>query len=305
VTYPRCSLLVPCRNAARFLPQLWTTVSAQTRPFDELICYDDGSVDNTGAVARALGAKVLKAEGSSQGVSHARNQLWHAASGDWVHFHDADDLLEPDFLAGMLAAVSPETDVVICNATWRFESGGLEREWIYSDTELGRDPAAYLVTHPVGGINGLYRREVLAQVKGFSTHLPIWEDADLHVRLALAGARFAAVERSLVTAIRRPGSLSVDLHRNWTARLAALESYVTMSASYSFRQALAHSAEEAAGALACLRNEQGVAQAIRLCHDLGLRPPSTRNPALAAMRGLLPTSTLLRVQAWWRRRARD
>ncbi len=47
-----CSLLIPCHNAAQYLLRLWETVQAQTVPFDEIICYDDGSTDNTAEVGR-------------------------------------------------------------------------------------------------------------------------------------------------------------------------------------------------------------------------------------------------------------
>ena len=92
---PTCSLLVPCHNAAAHLPRLWETVRAQAKPFDELICYDDASTDRTADVARTLGATVIRGD-TNHGAAHARNRLWQAAHGEWVHFHDADDLLDPN-----------------------------------------------------------------------------------------------------------------------------------------------------------------------------------------------------------------
>ena len=295
-----CSLLVPCRNAAGFLPRLWATVQNQTRPFDECICYDDGSSDGTSDVARRLGASLLGTP-PSQGVSRARNQLWRSARCEWVHFHDADDLMDAEFLQAMVAATADDVDAVICNATWRFESGGLQREWRYSEAELRRDPPAYLVTHPVGGINGLYRRSVLERVGGFCEKLPVWEDADLHVRLALAGCRFRVVERPLVTALRRDDSLSADQRRNWDCRISALESYVALSTSPAFLQAVATAAEEAARELAALGDDRATFRALRLCHSLGLKPPTTRHALLSALRPFLPPATLLRLQHRWRR----
>lgn len=302
MSVPRCSLLIPCRNGASFLPRLWTSVRAQGRPFDECLCYDDASTDGTAAVARDLGATVL-AGTTPRGAAGARNVLWQATGCEWVHFHDADDLMDAEFLAAMAAAATADVDAVICNATWRFESGGIQREWRYSEAELRRDPAAYLVTHPVGGINGLYRRSLLERVGGFSEDLPVWEDADLHVRMALAGGRFRVVERSLVTALRRADSLSADQRRNWTCRLAALETYVPRATSPAFREAVAAAAEDAARELAALRDGAATQRALRLCRGLGLNPPTTRHPLLAALRPFLTTSALLRLQHRWRRHA--
>jgi hypothetical protein len=203
----------------------------------------------------------------------------------------------------MTAAADDNVDAIICNAAWRFESGGLERDWTYSNSDLRQDPPAYLVKHPVGGINGLYRRTVLERIGGFSESLAVWEDADLHVRLALAGCRFRVVERSLVTALRRNDSLSADLKRNWNARVSALESYAQLVASPSFRHSIAEAAEEAAGELASLREVGGANRAIRLCRSLGVNPPTTRNPLLAALRPFVPAAKLLRLQRKWRHRA--
>lgn len=295
-----CSLLVPCRNAYRFLPRLWASVRAQTRPFDDIICYDDCSSDGTATLARALGATVISGA-TPRGAAGARNRLWKAARTEWVHFHDADDLMDADFLQTMAAAATDEVDAVICNATWRFESGGIQREWRYSDAELRRDPASYLVKHPVGGINGLYRRSLLERVGGFSEELPVWEDADLHVRIALAGGRFRVVERPLVTALRRDDSLSADQRRNWNCRLSALESYVPKSHSPSFSRAIGDAAEEAASELATIGEMPAARRALDLCRSLGLNPPTTRHPLLAALRPFLPAVTLLRLQRRWRR----
>lgn len=55
---PLVSLLVPCYNAAPFLPRLMESVRAQTRPFTTILCYDDGSTDDT-AVARSLGLEIM------------------------------------------------------------------------------------------------------------------------------------------------------------------------------------------------------------------------------------------------------
>jgi glycosyltransferase involved in cell wall biosynthesis len=297
------SLLIPCFNAAEFLPQLWETVRAQTRAFDEVLCYDDASSDNTSAVARSLGATVIRGERNA-GPAFARNELWRAARGAWVHFHDADDLLRSNFLERMTARATDATDVVICNAEWQ---QALDRRpflmWRYSEAELRDDPAAYLLSHPVGGINGFYRRTALEKIGGFDPQLHVWEDADLHVRLALSGARFAVVEEPLVIALRRNDSLSAPPLRNWLNRLAALDNYSRLAGTSTFTQALASEAERAASALAELRAKDQTERALSLCHRLGVRPPTSRQFAIRALKPFVAPATLLRWQAAWRRRA--
>ena len=101
----KTALLIPCHNAAAYLPRLWQTVRAQTRPFDAVFCYDDASEDNTAAVAEALGAQVIRSE-TNRGPAHARNALLHACQAEWIHFHDADDLLTRNVRALTRAVVA-------------------------------------------------------------------------------------------------------------------------------------------------------------------------------------------------------
>jgi glycosyltransferase involved in cell wall biosynthesis len=297
------SLLVPCYNAANFLPRLWATVRVQTRPFDELLCYDDASSDDTAAVAQSLGATVIRGERNA-GPAFARNELWRAAHGEWVHFHDADDLLRPDFLEKMATRATDATDVVICDAEWQQEHDRRPfLTWRYSEAALRAEPAAYLLSHPVGGINGFYRRTALEKIGGFNTQLHIWEDADLHVRLGLSGARFAVVEEPLVIGLRRGDSLSAPLALNWFNRLVALEGYAQLRATPAFARALATEAEQAASAFALLRENAHAARALSLCHRLGVQPPTSHQFLIRALKPFVAPVTLLRWQADWRRRA--
>jgi len=289
------SLLVPCHNAAAHLPGLWATVRAQTRPFDECLCYDDASTDDTAAVARGLGATVLTGE-RNRGAAHARNQLWRAAQGEWVHFHDADDLLAPAYLERVAARAAADVDVVICNARWLFaDTREVEMEWSYSEAALRADPPSYLLQHPVGGINGLYRRSVLESVGGFDERLSVWEDADLHVRLALAGARFAVVEEPLVTALRRRDSLSAAAGPNWCNRLRALRHYADTFPAAG-RPALLAELEIAALRLLRAGEPAAAREALALGQSLGGDPPTTRNRLLGAVKRTLGPMAALRVQ---------
>jgi glycosyltransferase involved in cell wall biosynthesis len=301
MTSPSSSLLVPCHNSAGHLPRLWETVRAQTLPFDEIICYDDASTDRTAEVAQALGARVIRGE-TNGGPAHARNQLWRAARGEWVHFHDSDDLLEPAYHAKVAARAAGALDVVLCNARWvREDTRELEMEWRYSEAELQADPAPYLLSHPVGGINGYYRRSVLAAIGGFDEQLKVWEDADLHVRLAVHGARIGVVEESLVIALRRGDSLSAEMRRNWRNRLRALQHYAKVLPA-GCRPALIAEIENATRSLVLVGETAAAREGIALSRSLGGNPPSTRHPLLLVCKRVLGPLAAFRLQALARRK---
>ena len=83
-------------NAAGHLPRLLTSAARQTVPFDEILVYDDCSTDDTGAVAEAYGANVVRA--MQPGCSAGKNRLAEATTCEWIHFHDADDDITPDLV---------------------------------------------------------------------------------------------------------------------------------------------------------------------------------------------------------------
>lgn len=291
-----CALLVPCKNGAAYLPRLFASARAQTRPFDEILLFDDGSVDDSGAVATALGAKVLRSD-HSLGPSAARNRLISACACEWLHFHDADDTMDPRYLERVLQEIRPGTDLVICDMPWvEEETGRKENHWIYDAAALARHPVAYLLLNTVGGINGLYRREALTSIGGFDEQLKFWEDMELNLRLTARGGRTAVVNEDLVTAYRRRGSYSnANLGEVWRVKLRIMEA-LRPSADPVLRATLATEAETIAERLAKLGLWRDVPAALALSRQTGGHPPTTQNPLLRLLKPILPATWSFRLQ---------
>ena len=100
---PLVSIITPVFNAARWLPETFATVRAQTLTDWEQILVDDGSTDDSLAMAEAVAAedprfRVLRTS-SNGGPSLARNLALEAARGRFIAFLDADDLWYPEKLA--------------------------------------------------------------------------------------------------------------------------------------------------------------------------------------------------------------
>src|SRR5579872_6801278 len=94
---PRLAMLVPAYNAAEYLLRLLDSAARQTEPFDEIWVYDDCSTDDTAAIAERYGARVVRGD-INRGCSQGKNRLAAETSCDWIHFHDADDELLPNFV---------------------------------------------------------------------------------------------------------------------------------------------------------------------------------------------------------------
>ena len=91
---PKLSIIIPVYNAAAYLPQTLESILNQSLKDIELICVDDGSTDNSLQILKEYAAKdsriqVLQQQNLHAGV--ARNAGLDAATGEYVHFLDADD----------------------------------------------------------------------------------------------------------------------------------------------------------------------------------------------------------------------
>ena len=100
---PLVSILIPGYNAERWIGATIQSALAQTCPRKEIILVDDGSKDQTLAVARTFASKeVLVVGQENQGAAAARNKAFSLAQGDYIQWLDADDLLAPDKIARQL-----------------------------------------------------------------------------------------------------------------------------------------------------------------------------------------------------------
>src|SRR5205823_2345512 len=86
------SLCMIVRDEEEMLPRC---LDAIRDAVDEIVIVDTGSTDRTIEIARSYGAKVLEREWTGS-FSDARNASFEAASGDWVIYLDADEVLVAD-----------------------------------------------------------------------------------------------------------------------------------------------------------------------------------------------------------------
>ena len=105
---PDVSVVVPTRDRVSFLRQALRSVPGQRDVALEVVIVDDGSKHD---VAEALEGFLddrchVHRNGTSQGVSSARNRGIRAAQAPWIAFLDDDDLWSPDKLRLQLAVAA-------------------------------------------------------------------------------------------------------------------------------------------------------------------------------------------------------
>jgi GT2 family glycosyltransferase len=105
------SIVIPAHQAADQLPRALEGISKSSlRPLEVLV-VDDGSTDETAAVARAGGARVERIPDGPRGPAAARNYGAALTSGDVLVFLDADVVVHPDALSGFERCLAAHPDV--------------------------------------------------------------------------------------------------------------------------------------------------------------------------------------------------
>jgi glycosyltransferase involved in cell wall biosynthesis len=97
MSLPTVSVIIPCFNQGRFLPEALNSVRSQTLPATNIILVDDGSTDDTAAVAQRY-PEVKYVRQPNRGLAAARNAGLACSSDDFIVFLDADDRLKPEAL---------------------------------------------------------------------------------------------------------------------------------------------------------------------------------------------------------------
>jgi hypothetical protein len=120
---PSVSVVIPCYNGATFLRETLDSVQTQTLPPLEVLVVDDGSTDDSAAIAETYGSPVRVIRQPNQGESVARNRGIDEARGEWVAFLDADDLWLPGKLAEQARVMTQETRAVCSGTVTRFAHG--------------------------------------------------------------------------------------------------------------------------------------------------------------------------------------
>lgn len=199
----RVSLVIPGRNAAATLrPCLEAATALLGRDgLDEVLFVDDGSTDDSAAVAAAYPVTVVRGEG--KGPGSARNLGWRAARNPLVWFMDSDCVAEPEALALLLPHMA---DPAVAGA-----GGSYANLWpdallacLIHEEIIERHRHMPVAVDYLATFNVLYRRAVLEEVGGFDEGnyngpgSPGAEDIDLAYKIHEAGCRMRFEVRSRV-----------------------------------------------------------------------------------------------------------
>jgi len=111
---PLISVVIPVHNASASLGRCLGALKTSTFQAFECMVVNDGSTDDSAALAAASGARVI-ATGGQRGPAYARNRGAESAKGEILFFIDADVMVRPDTLAQVASAfeANPALDALI------------------------------------------------------------------------------------------------------------------------------------------------------------------------------------------------
>lgn len=208
------TVVVAARNAHSTLGACLASLRALDYPDFTITVVDDGSTDDTAAIARHAGVTVLI--GPGRGAGAARNLAIDASAADVVAFTDADCTVPPQWLRALTDGLAtPDVAGVGGNQRNVFPAGrDAEAQHFDAFFKVASVVSAYtrsgeraqLVDH-VASCNSAYWRAALVDVGGFPADFWPGEDVDLDYRLARRGYRCLYVPNAEV-AHHRPGTLA-------------------------------------------------------------------------------------------------
>ncbi len=295
------ALLTPFFNAKRFVERFRDQMSRLSKPFDEVLLLDDGSVDDTADVLKRYGHAVLTATKNS-GPGGARNVLAARSSSEWIHFHDIDDEIAPEYLSEVIPYLTDDVDVLMHYVAFIDEKTRAPIiNFRYRD-DLEHDPVSALLCSPMGTTSSVIRREFFLNIGGFDEKLRCFEDGDMHLRLAIAGARFKGLPKFLETSLRHEGGASANMHYCNKCRLEFLTNYIGLLPK-EYMPELAGEFRKTAYGLLSFGDRQGAQRAIDLCRQIGDQFPQSNSFFLRLIGRILPDLWTLSLQEGFRKTA--
>jgi len=226
------SIVIPCHNAAPWLAQALESALAQTWSPTEIILVDDGSTDESLAIARTFegkGVSVVTQE--NRGASAARNHGLRLSHGAFIQFLDADDLLAPGKIARQLeSAEGFGPDMALCCAWSRFIRDPVDADNTPQPLCCNAEPIDWVVTklscdammHPAAW---LIPRSLVERAGPWDESLTLDDDGEYFTRVVLAsrGVRFCPGATSFYrSGLARSLSGSKTLSA-WDSALRSLE----------------------------------------------------------------------------------
>lgn len=140
----RVSIVIPIFNSEEHLEQALGSVIGQSYKNIEIICVDDGSIDDSKKIVKrymAQDSRILLIEQENLYAGVARNTGMAIAKGKYIMFLDSDDYFEENMIEELVAnAERYHSDIVLCDAYYFDDQTGeiTEKDFILNKSMVGK-----------------------------------------------------------------------------------------------------------------------------------------------------------------------
>ncbi|WP_455585730.1 glycosyltransferase family 2 protein [Bacteroides sp.] len=177
---PIVSILSPCYNVEKYLPQCLDSIINQTYQNLQIVMIDDGSKDNTWNILKEYAAKDSRIEiyhQKNQGVATTRNNLLSEVKGEYILFVDSDDWCEIDMISELVTHALEEcSDFVMCDRVMNDNSTNISEIKTFS---LTREQAVRDFLHHDYFAGSLWNKLISSKLtQGITFHKDIWYGED-------------------------------------------------------------------------------------------------------------------------------
>jgi glycosyltransferase involved in cell wall biosynthesis len=190
---PAVSVIIPCFNRERLLPETLDSLRMQTFRDWEAIVVDDGSTDQSLSIAQDYAASdarfcVLPRSGGRNGANPCRNKGLAEARSEYIIFLDSDDLLASTCLEERTRRMDREPHYGFgVYLTEIFAERIGDGAVLWNIPNQVADLHRFLSLDPPWHTTGpIWRRAALHQLQGLDEELLSFHDWDLHVRALIA-----------------------------------------------------------------------------------------------------------------------
>jgi glycosyltransferase involved in cell wall biosynthesis len=209
---PSVSVLIPAYNSAKYIKRSIDSVLNQTVLPSEIIVIDDGSTDETAAIANSYGGIVrVISKGRNCGQSAARNFGIQNAIGEWIAFLDSDDEWEPKKHQMALALVQlHKTDwCMVARREIHNNHDKSNSDSLTGDMICENYFSLVLQGKGCAPSSTMVRKSVFARVGGFNEVLTTGEDLEMWWRIANVIPKISYYSQPLVKYyVDVPGSMT-------------------------------------------------------------------------------------------------
>lgn len=209
---PKISVILPAYNAEKYLQKAVQSILAQTYTGFELLIIEDGSTDNTSAIANAAAEKDprirILTNPQNLGLTPTLNTGLGEASGEFIARQDADDTSEPNRFALQVEYLQTHSEVGLvgcCN--FEMQADGSRRKksaQLQSPTFADLQQRNYFVHSSV-----MMRKSVLDKVGFYDPVFTHCEDYELWLRIAKI-SQCVNLQEWLVTHRKHADSVSAE-----------------------------------------------------------------------------------------------